>query len=65
MSSLIAKLRSPLEKYGQRYLSWIKYGTLAVCTSVWFFALVDQVYTSAHVMKYLLMSLIILAIALI
>ena len=65
MSSLIAKLRSPLEKYGPRYLPWIKYGALAVCASIWFYALVDQFYTSAHVMKYLLMSMIILALALV
>ena len=65
MSFLKAKLLPPLEKYGSKYGSWMKYGVLAVCTSVWLFALVDQLYTSANIMKYLLMSLIILTIAVI
>jgi hypothetical protein len=61
MSDLRSKLHSPLVKYA----AWIKYGVLAVCMSIWFYALVDQLYTSAHTMKYLLMSMIIIAIALI
>ena len=65
MSSLISKLRPPLAKYGSKYGPWVKYGVLAVCTSAWLYALVDQLYTSANIMKYLLMSLIILAIAVI
>ena len=65
MSHLKAFIREPLAKYGSKYAPWVKYGLLALCMSVWLFALVDQLYTSAHTMKYLLMSLIILAIALI
>jgi hypothetical protein len=61
MSYLKSKLRSPMVKYGP----WVKYGVLGLCTSVWCYALVDQLYTSAQTMKYLLMSLIIIAIALI
>jgi hypothetical protein len=60
MSYLKSKLH-PLEKY----LNWIKFGALGLCASVWVYALIDQMYTSAGAMKYLLMSLIILAIALI
>jgi hypothetical protein len=48
-----------------KYGPWVKYGVLGLCTSVWCYALVDQLYTSAQTMKYLLMSLIIIAIALI
>ena len=60
MSYLRSKLH-PLEKY----LPWAKYGVLAVCASPWVFALVDQLYSSAGVMKYLLMSMILFALALI
>ena len=61
MSQLKAMIRQPLAKYG----FWVKYGVLTVCASTWLYALVDQLYTSATTMKYLLMSLIIVAIALI
>jgi hypothetical protein len=59
MSYLRSKLH-PLEKY----LPWIKFGVLVLCASVWLYALVDQAYSSAGAMKYLLMSMIIFAIAL-
>lgn len=65
MSYLKTKFLSPLEKYGPKYAPWVKYGVLALGMSIWLFALVDQLYTSANIMKYLLMSLIILAIAMI
>jgi hypothetical protein len=65
MSYLKAKLGPPLEKYGPKYGPWVRYGVLALGASVWLFALVDQLYTSANIMKYLLMSLIILTIAVI
>jgi hypothetical protein len=65
MSFLKAKFLSPLEKYGSKYGPRMKYGAIAVCSSVWLYALVDQLYSSANIMKYLLMSLIILTIALI
>ena len=35
------------------------------CALVWLYALIDQLYTSAGTMKYLLVSLIMIAIALI
>jgi hypothetical protein len=60
MSFLKSKLH-PVE----RYLPWVKYGVLAVCASIWLYALIDQLYSSADVMKYLLMSMILLALALI
>ena len=59
MSYLRSKLY-PLE----RYLPWVKYGVLAVCASTWLYALVDQLYSSAGVMKYLLMSMILFALTL-
>jgi hypothetical protein len=69
MSYLRSKLHAPLVKYGAKYApkyaSWIKYGMLAVCASVWLYALVDQLYSDAGTMKYLLMSLIMVAIAII
>jgi hypothetical protein len=58
MSYLRSKL-FPLEKYG----AWMKYGVLAVCSATWLFALIDQIYSSAGVMKYLLMSLILFTLA--
>jgi hypothetical protein len=52
VSYLKTKLRLPV----------VKYGVIALCSSVWVFALVDQLYTSAGTMKYLLMSLIMLTL---
>ncbi|HTS40965.1 MAG TPA: hypothetical protein VMH84_10555 [Xanthobacteraceae bacterium] len=60
MSYLKSKLATPLQKYAPL----VKYGVVGLCASTWLYALVDQLYTSAHVMKYLLMSLILFAIAL-
>ena len=59
MSFLKSKLH-PLE----RYLPWVKYGVLGMCASIWLYALVDQLYSSADVMKYLLLSMILLALTL-
>ncbi len=53
MSFLKQKLSTPL----------VKYGALAVASSLWLFGLVDQLYSSAEVMKYLLLSLLMAAIA--
>ena len=53
MSYLKAKLSLPI----------VKYLVLALCLSLWVFGLVDQLYDSAATMKYLLMSLLIAAIA--
>ena len=41
----------------------VKYGLLAVGSCVWVFGLVDQLYSSAATMKYLLMSLMMTAVA--
>jgi hypothetical protein len=53
MSYLKAKLSLPVVKY-----SLLTFGSV-----LWTFGLVDQLYSSAAVMKYLLMSLLIAAIA--
>jgi len=55
MSGLKAKLSLPV----------VKYSVLAVATALWGFGLVDQLYSSAATMKYLAMSLLIAAVALI
>jgi hypothetical protein len=48
-----------------RHWPWVKYAPIMLGASVWLYALVDQLDVSAGVMKYLLMSLIMLAIALV
>jgi hypothetical protein len=53
MSYLKAKLSLPL----------VKYGVLGVGAVLWTIGLVDQLYSSAAMMKYLLMSLLIAAVA--
>jgi len=65
MSYLRSKLHMPMTKYGAKYIPWIKYGVLALCASIWLYALVDQLYSDAGTMKYLLMSLIMVALAVI
>ena len=40
----------------------LKYGLLAVGSVAWTFGLVDQLYSSAATMKYLLMSLLMVAV---
>ena len=41
----------------------VRYGLLALALGLWGFGLVDQLYSSASVMKYVLMSLLIGAVA--
>lgn len=41
----------------------VKYGLLGLCAMLWAFGLIDQLYSSAATMKYLLMSLLIAAVA--
>jgi hypothetical protein len=53
MSYLKQKLSVPL----------VKYSAFAIASSLWVFGLVDQFYESAAVMKYLLLSLLMAAIA--
>lgn len=54
MSYLKAKLSLPV----------VKYSLLAVAFTLWSFGLIDQFYSSAAVMKYVLLSLLIAAVAL-
>ena len=53
MSFLKQKLSMPL----------VKYSALAVASSLWVFGLVEQLYSSAEMMKYLLLSLLMAAVA--
>jgi len=53
MSYLKQKLSLPL----------VKYGVLGIASLLWMFGLVDQLYESAATMKYLLLSLLMVAIA--
>jgi hypothetical protein len=53
MSYLKQKLSLPL----------VKYSALAVALSLWVFGLVDQLYSSAEMMKYLLLSILMAAVA--
>lgn len=41
----------------------VKYSALAVALSLWVFGLVDQLYSSAEMMKYLLLSILMAAVA--
>ncbi len=41
----------------------VKYSALAVASGLWVFGLIDHVYSSAATMKYLLMSLLMAAVA--
>jgi hypothetical protein len=41
----------------------VRYSALAVGSSLWLFGLVDQLYSSAAAMKYLLLSLLMAAVA--
>jgi hypothetical protein len=41
----------------------VKYGLLTVGSGVWVYGLVEQFYSSAATMKYLLMSLMMTAVA--
>jgi hypothetical protein len=41
----------------------MRYGLLALGSGAWAFGLVDQLYSSAATMKYLLMSLLMVAVA--
>jgi hypothetical protein len=53
MSNLKQKLSLPL----------VRYGVLGVAFSLWVFGLVDQLYSSASMMKYLLLSLLMVGVA--
>jgi hypothetical protein len=53
MSFLKQKLSMPL----------VKYSALTVASCLWVFGLIDQFYSSAAMMKYLLMSILMAAVA--
>ena len=53
MSYLKQKLTIPL----------VKYSVLGLASGLWVFGLVDQLYSSASMMKYLLLSLLMAAVA--
>ena len=53
MSYLKQKLSLPL----------VKYSAFGIASGLWVFGLVDQVYESAAMMKYLLLSLLMAAVA--
>ena len=53
MSILKQKLSMPL----------VKYSVLGIASGLWVFGLVDQLYKSAAMMKYLLLSLLMAAVA--
>jgi hypothetical protein len=53
MSFLKQKLSMPV----------VKYSALAIVSSLWLFGLVDQLYSSAATMKYLLLSILMAAVA--
>jgi len=61
MSYLKSKIPLPLLKYRP----WLKYSVIGACALLWIAALVGEFYSSAGTMKYLLMSLIMLAIAMV
>jgi hypothetical protein len=52
MSFLKQKLSLPL----------VKFGVLGIAACLWVFGLVDQLYSSAAMMKYLLLSLLMVAV---
>jgi hypothetical protein len=60
----------PLEEPGMSFLKQklslplVKSGVLGLAGCLWAFGLVDQLYSSAAVMKYLLLSLLMAAVAL-
>jgi hypothetical protein len=53
MSFLKQKLAMPV----------VKYSVLGLASGLWVFGLVDQLYSSASMMKYLLLSLLMAAVA--
>jgi hypothetical protein len=59
----------PLEQFAMSYLKQklslplVKYSALGIGASLWTFGLVDQLYESAAMMKYLLLSMLMAALA--
>jgi len=47
----------------QLSLPLVKYSVITIASTLWVFGLVDQLHSSAAMMKYLLLSLLIAALA--
>lgn len=56
-------LRSSVTKWAPLRSPKVKYGLIALAFGLWSFGLADQLYSSAGVAKYILMSLLIGAVA--
>jgi len=56
-------LRSSVTKWAPLKSPYVKYGLIALAGGLWTFGLVDQLYSSAGAMKYILMSLLIGVVA--
>lgn len=56
-------LRSSVAKWAPLKSPYVKYGLIALAAGLWLFGLIDQLYSSAGVAKYILMSLLIGAVA--
>ena len=56
-------LRSSVTKWAPLKSPYVKFGLIALAGGLWTFGLVDQLYSSAGAMKYILMSLLIGAVA--
>ena len=59
------KLRTRIANWAPLRSPWIKYGLLTLALALWGFGLVDQFYSSDATVKYVLMSLLMVAIAVI
>ena len=57
------KLRSVLAKWPALRSPWIKYGAIALAFGLWSLGLVGQLGSSSATIKYLLISLLMVAIA--
>ena len=57
------KLRSVLAKWPLLRSPWIKYGVIALGLALWSYGLITQLDSAAAVMKYLALSLVIVAVA--
>ena len=56
-------LRSSVTKWAPLRSPAVKYSLIALAGGLWTFGLIDQLYSSASAMKYILMSLLIGAVA--
>ena len=59
------KIRSRIANWPPLRSPFVKYGLVSLALVLWGVGLVDQLYSSAATMKYLLMSLLMVAIAVI